>query len=180
MRTDLYTISLLLICSLTAGCGYTTGSLLPEHLKTIYVENFTNNIVLTDETSDKRVYKTYRPRLEVDVTQAIIDKYIFDGHLKIVHKEDADMILEGALVDFRREPTRYGDDDNVEQYRIVIIVDMKITDVKNSKTMWHESSFAGNDYYYTTGSQAKSEAQAITDALEDLARRVVERTIEVW
>ena len=170
----------IMLAIFTSGCGYTTGSLLPAHLKTISIENFTNKIPLTDEISDRHRYKTYRPLLEVDVTRAIIDRFIFDGHLKVVQKKDANLILEGALIDFRREPTKYGYGDTIDQYRIAIFVEMKLIDAASGEVMWSENSFAGSDYYFTTGAQSKSEDAAVTDALNDLARRVVERTIEVW
>ena len=165
---------------LLSGCGYTTGSLLPAHLKTISIENFANKIPITDEISDRNRYKTYRPLLEVDVTRAIIDRFIFDGHLRVVQKKDANLILEGSLVDFRREPTKYGYNDTIDQYRIAIFVDIQLVDAGTGKVMWSERNFAGSDYYFTTGPQQKSENSAVADALEDLARRVVERTIEVW
>lgn len=162
------------------GCGYTTGSLLPPHIKNISVENFANKIPITEEVSDMQRYKTYRPRLEIDITEAIINKYIFDGHLRVTREEDANIVLEGELVDFRREPTKYGYDDTIEQYRLAIIVDMRLKDAKTGQIMWKENGFAGSDYYFLTGPQAKSEDAALTDAIDDLARRVVERTIEVW
>ena len=169
------------ICLITfTGCGYTTGSLLPANYKNIYIDNFANKIPITDEISDMNRYKTYRPLLEVDVTQVIIDKFIFDGHLRVSQKKDADIIMTGALVDFRREPTKYGYDDNIDQYRMAILIDMETTDTETGKVMWSENNFAGSDYYFTTGAQQKSEQSAITAALDDLARRVVERTIEVW
>jgi len=166
--------------ALLNGCGYTTGILLPAEYKTIYVENFANKVPITEEISDMRRYKTYHPLLEVEVTQAIIDRFIYDGHLRISKREDADIVLTGALVDFRREPTKYGYDDTIDQYRMAILVDMEAVDAKANKVMWSEKNFAGSDYYFTTGAQQKSESAAITDALKDLARRVVERTIEVW
>jgi hypothetical protein len=163
-----------------SGCGYTTGSLLPPHLKTISVENFSNKIPITDEVSDRRRYKTYRPLLEVDVTRAIIDRFIFDGHLRLAQKKDADLIMEGSLVDFRREPTKYGYNDTIDQYRIAIFVDLKLVEAQTGNVVWSEHNFAGSEYYFTSGQQAKSEDEAVTDAIKDLARRVVERTIEVW
>jgi hypothetical protein len=184
LRSRLYALRFMLIVFILAiviaGCGYTTGSLLPAHLKTINIENFTNKIPLTEEVSDRHIYKTYRPLLEVDITRAIIDKVLFDGHLKISQKKDADLILQGALVDFKREPTKYGYDDTIDQYRIAIFVDLKLIDTKSNKVMWTESSFAGSDYYFTTGPQQKSEDAAVSDALDDLARRVAERIVDVW
>ena len=162
------------------GCGYTTHSLLPPHLKRIYVENFKNAIDITGETSEREVYKTYRPRLELDVTKAVIDKFIFDGNLKISRAEDADVILTGELVDFKREALRYDEADNIEEYRIVILVSIKLKDIKENKILWQFDRFAGSYEYYTIGSQAKTEATAINGAIDDLARRIVEQTIEIW
>ena len=171
---------ILVVLVFITGCGYTTGSLLPSHIKNIHIKNFINKIPLTQESTDRNAYKTYRPLLEVDVTESIIDKFIFDGSLRVTREEDANIILNGSLVDFRREVTKYGDDDNIDQYRIAIMVDMELTDVATGETSWVQKSFSGSDYYFTTGAQAKSEDTAITDALSDLARRVVERTIEAW
>jgi hypothetical protein len=170
----------LVFLAIISGCGYTTGSLLPSHIKTISIENFTNKIPITSEISDQNRYKTYRPLLEVDITRAVIDRFIFDGHLRIAPKKDADLILEGELVDFRREPTKYGYGDSIDQYRIAVFVNMQVIDAATGKKMWSEKNFAGSDYYFTTGPQQKSEDAAVTDAINDLARRVVERTIEVW
>ena len=162
------------------GCGYTTRSLLPPHLKKIHVENFKNSIDITEEVSDRRIYRTYRPRLEIDITKAIIDKFIFDGNLKIAQAQDADTILTGELIDFQREALRYDEADNVEQYRISIFVSIKLKDIKENKILWQFGRFAGSHEYYTTGSQAKSEEAALNEAIDDLARRIVEQAIEIW
>ncbi|MFH1868052.1 MAG: LPS assembly lipoprotein LptE [Candidatus Omnitrophota bacterium] len=180
MRPRFKLLILFIVLISFSGCGYTTGSLLPPHIKNVYVESFANNIPITEEVSDQRIYKTYRPRLEIDITRAIIDKFIFDGHLKLVQKKDADVVLSGELIDFRREPTKYGNDDNVEQYRIAISVDMEFKSIKDNKMLWEEKGFTGSEDYYTVGSQARSEESAVADAIDDLARRVVERAIEVW
>ncbi|UCH12599.1 MAG: hypothetical protein JSW18_01255 [Candidatus Omnitrophota bacterium] len=175
-------IPLLIILLLISfcGCGYTTRSLLPPHIKRIYVENFENAIDITGETSEREVYKTYRPRLELDVTKAVIDKFIYDGNLKISMAEDADVILTGKLVDFKREALRYDEADNIEQYRIIILVSIKLKDIKENKILWQFDRFAGSYEYYTTGSQAKTESTAINEAIDDLARRIVEQAIEIW
>ena len=173
-------LAVVFLVACLSGCGYTTRSLLPAHIKKIYIENFKNSINITEETSDKRIYKTYKPRLELDVTKAVIDKFIFDGNLKIARPEDADVILSGELVDFEREALRYDEDDNIEQYRIVIAVSIKLKDIKENRILWQFNRFAGRQEYYTTGSQAKSEETATNEAIDDLARRIVEETIEIW
>ena len=75
---------------------------------------------------------------------------------------------------------RYTDDDDTEEYRISIAVNIKLWSNKKKKYLWQESNFVGDTTYFITGSLAKTESVAVKDAVADLARRVVERTIEDW
>ncbi|MDD5422315.1 MAG: LPS assembly lipoprotein LptE [Candidatus Omnitrophota bacterium] len=162
------------------GCGYTTRSLLPSNYKTLHVDNFKNSIPVTAEQNNVRMYRGYRPGMEIELTKAVIDKFLDDGNLAIHSDKGSDLILIGDMTDFRREALRYDTNDNVEEYRIKIIVDISLEDVKAGKTVWTEKGFTGETTYTTSGGLAKTEASAIKDAIADLARRVVERTVEAW
>ncbi len=175
-----YTAVLFAALFFIAGCGYTTRSLLPSNLKTIYIDNLVNKIKVTDESSDARMYRGYRPGMELEVTRTIRDKYLSDGNLKIAGPETADLILTGSLVDFRNEALRYDRNNNIEEYRIRLIVNLEMKNANAGKVRWTENNFAGESLYRTTGTLAKSETTAIKEAVDDLARRVVERTIEEW
>lgn len=170
---------LLTVLFLISGCGYTTRSLLPSEFKTIYVDNFVNKIKVAAESSDERMYRGYKPGMEIDVSKVIRDKYLFDGNLKIANSKDADLILKGELVDYRNESLRYDRNDNVLEYRVRMVVNLELQ-TKDGKTRWTENNFAGEALYNTAGPLAKSESTAIVEAEADLARRVVERTVEEW
>jgi hypothetical protein len=178
-KTVLLVTGYLLVIAI-AGCGYTTRSMISNKFKTIYVTPFVNKVDITNEayTSDK--YKIYRPMLETDITKSVINKYLFDGNLKPVKEESADLILKGELIDFRKDPLRYDENDVVTEYRVNIVVNISLWDRKEDKMVWEERGFTGDTSYFTSGTQAKSEATAITDALTDLSRRIVERTVEQW
>ena len=173
-------LAVLIALFFISGCGYTTRSLLPSELKTIYVDNFLNKINVAAESSDARMYRGYKPGMELEVTRAIRDKYVFDGNLRVAPENGADLILKGELVDFRNEALRYDRQNNIEEYRIRMVVNLELINAKDGKTRWKETSFAGESLYNPTGSLAKSETDAINDAEADLARRVVERTVEEW
>ncbi len=170
----------LLLSTFLLGCGYTTGSLLPPSIKTIYVKTFTNKIDITAEVSETSRYKTYAPLLEVDITKEIIDRFIYDGNLRVVKKENADLMLTGELIDYNRQALRYDTDDEVEERRLSLVVSLVLHDLRKDEIMWKEESFIGDSTYFTTGSLAKTEDTALDEAIEDLARRIVERTIEWW
>lgn len=180
LKKSFFCLILVLFLVTSLGCGYSTGSLLPSRLKTIYVDNFKNKIDIGKEVTESAPYPLYRPGLENDVTNEIVERFVFDGNLRIASKEDADLILRGSLLDYRQEALRYDSSDNVEEYRIKITVDMELLDVANDKLLWKETGFAGESTYKTMGRFATSEDTAREVALEDLARRIVERTIEGW
>jgi hypothetical protein len=163
-----------------AGCGYTTGSLLPDHLNTIYVENFKNELKVSSEPSGKHGFRLYRPGIENEVTNAVIDQFLFDGYLHVVKKEDADLILSGEVVDYYKEPLRYDHFDNVEEYRIIVTIDMQLIDVTQNKMIWAVNGFIGYRTYRLTGAFATDENEARVRAIKDLAQKVSEKVVEAW
>ena len=164
-----------------SGCGYTTKTLLPEHIKTIYIDNFKNSINIAAEITNKRPYKLYSPGLENQVTRAIADRFTFDGNLKVVKsREEADAVLSGELLEYTKEPLRYDQNDEVTEYRVRVVVSVKFLDLKDNKIIWQDGQFGGESNQRTEGSLVKTEQAAIDEAVTDLARRVIEKTIEVW
>jgi len=164
-----------------SGCGYTTRSLIVNKFKTIYVVPFVNKVDITQEAYSANKYRLYRPTLETDITTGVINKFLWDGNLKPASEEAADLILKGELVEFRKDPLRYSKDNNeVEEYRVNVVVNISLWDRKENKSVWEEKNFTGDTTYFTTGAQAKSEDTAISEAIGDLARRIVERTVEQW
>jgi len=174
--------SLVVCCSLcfVAGCGYTTRSLIANKFSTIYITPFVNKVDITEETYSQNKYRINRPMLETDITGKVINRYLLDGNLRPVSEESADLTLKGEVVEFRRDPLRYDDDENITEYRINIVVNINMWDNIGDKLMWEENNFTGDDTYFSSGSEAISESQAVNNALDDLARRIIERTVEQW
>jgi hypothetical protein len=173
-------VSMTILAFCLAGCGYTTHSLLPSNYKNIYVDSFGNKIKISAEQSNVRMYRGYRPGLEANLTKAIIDRFLFDGNLRISSEDCANIVLKGELIDFRKEPLRYDANDNIEEFRLVLTVNMELIDTATGKTVWTQKNFSGETTYRTQGPLAIDENTAVTNGIEDLARRVVERTVEGW
>lgn len=168
-----------------AGCGYTTRSMISSQYRTIYITPFVNKIDITREFDVDRKYRLYRPHLESDLTRAVSEKYLFDGNLKPVDPDLADVTLKGELIEFRKDPLRYDNGDEVAEYRVSVVVGMSLWDNKKQETIWEEKSFTGDTTFFPTTSTLpnvvkKTDDQAINDAIADLARRIVERTVEQW
>lgn len=162
-----------------AGCGYTHQSLLPSDIKTIAVAPVKNTIDLTGEIGDKQRFRVTRPGVEVDVTNAIRNRFIFDGTLKVVSAEKADAVLEAKLTDYRRDALRYSENDDIQEYRLSVVLDATVYRVRDRKVLWR-GGVTGDTSFFLSGAHAVSEDEALTKAVEDAALRVVEKTIELW
>jgi len=176
---------LCLLTTVLCGCGYTTRSMLAGKFNTIYITPFLNKVDVTQESYSANKYRIYRPMLETDITKKVINRYLFDGNLKPAKEDRADLVLKGELVEYRKDPLTYtSDSENITEYRINIYVNVSLWDQKENKLVWEEKNFNGNYSYFTSFASGNviqvSEDAAVTNAVEDLARRIVERTVEQW
>ena len=162
---------------LAAGCGYTTRSMISNKYHTIHVPPFTSTIDITRETDVGNKYQLYRPGLETEITKTLTNKFLFDGNVRPSDKNSSDLELKGELVEFRRDPLRYTSSDDVEEYRLNLVVNISLWDKKENKQLWEEKGFTGDTTYFPA---SKSEDAAIKDAFDDLARRIVARVVEEW
>lgn len=164
----------------SVSCGYSTRSGLASHLRTVYIKPFTNKIDLTQLTTDYERFPLYRPGMEIDVTKAVIDRFQFTGLLRPSRFDNADSRVEGELVEFRRDALRYNASQQVEEWRLNVVVNVRFYDLHGNLLLWEEPRLTGDTTYFELGANAEAESVALTRAIEDLARRVVERTVESW
>lgn len=148
------------------GCGYTLKATPPHGLRSIYVETFRND--------------TFEPALEIDLTNVLIDRFLFDGTLRVTERDRADAVLKGTLTQFIREPLRYTGAEEVQEYRLVLMTDISLWDNRSGERLWEEKRFVGDTSFFTSGASQKSEEAATQDAFEELARRIVDRVVEAW
>ena len=173
-------ISCCLFCAVLSGCGYTTRSMVGSKYKTIYVSRFVNKVNITTEGDAANKYRIYRPMIETDITRSVNNRYLFDGNLRPTEEANADLILKGEVMDFRKDALRYDNNNNVNEYRINLVVNISLWDRETNKLIWQENNFTGDTTYFPTGNQATPEDTAVRNALDDLSRRIVERTVEQW
>lgn len=179
----IFLLSVLCFLFSASGCGYSTRSAYHGPYKTIFIEPFANkvDILSEDATSVSQRFRTYHPLLETDLRTAVINRFMFDGGLRIAAKEEADVVLKGELIDYRRDALRYeNNQEDVAEYRVSLIMRLSLFKKGEEKPLWNEPGFIGDATYFTSGAQAKTEKAALDDAIADLARRVVERTVENW
>ncbi len=158
----------------SAGCGYTQKTVLPNDIKTIYVDTVKNKIPI------EKVY-TYVPGLEIDITNAVIRRLHKDGNLKVVgSREEADAILETDLTGFEQEGLRFSSLESVEEYRMYLVVSLKLIDGKTQNILWQEPNLSGDSEFYISDVRSINREEASRKTIDRLARNVVDRIVEDW
>ncbi|MDP8233896.1 MAG: LPS assembly lipoprotein LptE [Candidatus Saelkia tenebricola] len=160
---------------LLAGCGYTLKNIKETPYKTVFIPTFVNKISIQEDSSSYRMY--YRG-LEIELEDVINTRFRYDGNvLPVSRAEDADIIIKGVILDYDKDALRYASDEDVDEYRIRIRTEVEL--LKEDEQIWKEQ-ISGESTYLTTGSNAKSETEAVRDVLQDLSRSIIDRVLGDW
>lgn len=155
----------LILLAAPAGCGYRLGSLLPASIKTISVPNFVNH--------------TNEPGIESTVTNGVIERFQVDGTLEVVPEKEADLLLLGHIIDYKREGLRLSSqDDTTTEFRLTIAVRLICKDAKTGKTLWVADRIEGETAFAPGAIGPEAERAAIPRAVEDLSEDVVSKVVD--
>lgn len=154
------------LLGLLGGCGYTFQSVLPRNIQSIAVTPFEN--------------QTFEPGLEIDFNKKLTDRILFEKIARLTDDARSEAILKGTLLEYQREPLRYTEAEEVQEYRLKLAVGVMLEDSKTGEILWREDRFTGETTFFTSGSLVKSESAARDELFDDLARRLVGRLAEGW
>lgn len=155
------------------GCGYTRHAALPQGIKTIYVDTVLNKIPI------EKVY-AYVPGLEMDITNAVIRRLHRDGNLKVVDRDKADAILKCDLIGFEQEGVRFTNLERVQEYRLFVVLSVKLINAKTNEMIWEEPNFSGDAEYFVSDIRNLAREEAARKAIDRLAKNLVDRIVEDW
>ncbi len=171
-------VSFLLVFS---GCytpESTTGvEILPQRLKTIAIPTIVNS--------------TEYYGINEDLTTGLIEKFIQNGRLTIADEKDADCMLKGEIIKYKRIPLSYDENDIVEQYRLRMIVNLIFVDLSDNTILWDEiwrETEAGTEIggiveevrFFVSGDNAETEELARERIVTELSEEIIKRTIYGW
>lgn len=166
-------ISLLIAAGIFNGCGYTRQATLPNDFKKIFVDT-TKNIIPVDD-----IY-AYHPGMEMMITKAVIRRLNQDGNLQVVKREDADVILESRLLSLTQEGMRFTSLESVEEFRMFIVMAIRLVDAKTGSVLWEEPNFTGDAEYIVSDIRSAAREEGVERAVNRTARNIVDRIVEDW
>jgi hypothetical protein len=157
----------LLIVPITCmlACGYSAGSLLPSHIKRIYIPTFEN--------------ETTRYGIEQDLTTAVTDVFTADNRMSVVSEGEADAMLRGVIVKYEKGALTFDRAETVNEFKIEITVSVEFEDLREGKILWKEDSFRAWESYQE-GTEDGGEDTALQAAIKTLAADMLSRTVEGW
>jgi hypothetical protein len=161
----LYSVLIGLIFS-ACGVYSFSGSGIPSHIKTVAVPPFGN--------------QTGEYGIRENLTDALIERLMTDGRLKVESKEAADSIISGQVVDYKHQAYSYDKSENVQEYIVRIYVDVSYEDVKKRKVVWQEENMEGWGTYDVQGDTVEVEEKGRERAIAKLAEDIVNRTLAGW
>jgi len=138
--------------------------------------------------------------LQAPLTNAVVRKFITDSRLRVAPPEEADLLLEGVVLDINRKGLTT-ERDEVTQSLLVVTASVRLTDLKTGQVIWQEPVMAGETSFYTRAAGVSSdrlrgnaevylatvrsfateeENRAASEALEQLASDIFYRVVEPW
>ena len=116
-----------IVVVISLSCGYKAGSLLPGHIKKIYIPTFEN--------------ETTRYGIEQDLTSLVVDAFTNDNRLSVVSEGEADAMLRGAIVGYQKGALTFDRAQTVDEFKIEITVSVEFEDLREGKILWKEGVY---------------------------------------
>jgi outer membrane lipopolysaccharide assembly protein LptE/RlpB len=166
-------VMIVILLSLLVSCGYHfsgRGGIIPEGARNLAVPVFFN--------------ATNEPYVDVDMTQAVVEEFLTDGRLRVVDLADADLVLRGRIDKYEATAVSFNPASYVQQYRIRIVIEASLQDLRTKKILWQEKGIESNfisEYPVALGNiQATRVAKeaAIQKASQDIAWTLRSRILE--
>lgn len=150
--------------------------------------------------------RSAQPNVDQLLTQKTTDHFIVDGRLRIVSREEADVVLQATLQRYDKIVITRDENQVPTQYRLQVMADLDFTNAKTGALLWttrrifqltpqeglkegevadfdstNERSLREFTTFYVlnnAGMPPEDEATASERVLGQMARRIVRRVIE--
>ncbi|MFQ3675146.1 MAG: LPS assembly lipoprotein LptE [Endomicrobiia bacterium] len=163
MKKSFYLLFFLLL-----GCESFQPSVqvLPSHIKKIAIQQFVN--------------KTNIYGLEERLKLNTINEFLLDGRFEVVSEmSQSDGYITGEILYYILQPTAYGTNYEVQQYKLRLIVNFYFVDVIKNVTLWEEPNIEEVLYFSAaTLPGGLTEEEAKNTILSNMAKKIYIRTIE--
>lgn len=159
---------LIILTLLLGACSYSVYTNAYPHLKNIQIISFEN--------------KTPEFQISQDFHNYLVDKFQKDGRLKI-STLNPDSQIEGIILDYKREILSYDNAGNISEYKITLLIEIKMTDLKMNSVLYNNQSLLVSENYSPVSTNPNiytTEEQALNKIYEKVFDTIMKNTLEKW
>ena len=148
-----------LLAAVFTGCGYQTGSMMPDGVESVAVMLFENDSL-------------YR-HAEVTFTRALTDQFLRRAHVTLRDASDADAVISGRIVEVPRIPLVEDSVDLLLNGAVLVRIEVRIDDARTGVALTAPFEVVRRaDHIIPRGERLQA---AVDEALRDAARDALDR-----
>lgn len=145
-----------------------SGGNIPPEVNYIYIPYFSDRTNSGQATLSEQLYRS------------VINQFINQSRLQLSKDEiNADVTLTGSLITYRNSPFSITGEEISSENRVEIVV-KAVYKYKNEKKPVYDKTFNGFSNYSTLGDPVAGEQEAITEALNQISRKLFDDAVGQW
>ena len=174
-KKNIAVVMLVMLAVAAGGCntdptkGYTLKNQYREGINTVAVNIFT------------RGQSVYRRELEMRLTEAIVKRISLDTPYKIAKKARADTLLSGTIEEISQRSMSYDSKTGMPREKeLIVVISLHWVDLRSGDVLVKDKDLRAHGIYVTASPLSEDFFQGSEDALNRLAKRVVEKMEADW
>lgn len=120
---------------------------------------------------------TSEPGIERNVTAQIREAFIRDGRLRVVEKQNADLIFTGNIDGYELRPVSFDRNDDVVEYWVIMDIHVKVKDV--AKGEYFIDKLFKSKWDYKVSSELLSSERARNDAIDEASKDFAVKMVSI-
>ena len=121
--------------------------------------------------------------LEQDVTNAVIERFVKDNHLRVVDEHSADAVIRGRLIGYKNAVFGFSAANRSQEYRVTLTCSVVFKDLVKNREIWNEPNLVKTANYFVVdvpGESARTELDGRKEAITKIADEILSRSVEGW
>ena len=121
-------------------------------------------------------------RLEEEITNAVILRFIQDNHLKVVDERSANSVIRGKVTQYKNTVFGFTNNAVSNEYRVTVAVEVTFKDLVKNRELWSGEIVKSANYYVQNvpGDSAKTELDGRKEAISKISDEILTRSVEGW
>ena len=125
---------------------------------------------------------TAEVRLEEELTNAVILKFVQDNHLKVVDEKTANSVIRGKVTQYQNTVFGFTASGTSNEYRVTMAVQVTFKDLVKNRELWSGEIVKSANYYVqdVPGQKAQTELDGRQEAINKISDEILSRSVEGW